>query len=281
MKFYIYVGSENDYESLKKIFLKYNVGCVNTYYPCVAKYTLKVHTKRYDKGSVFLEFENESFVDEFERWSNIEKVLCYPIFINEIKGELNEEKDKDLKEYITKFNGIKQEYKIDEYARYKLFERLPFSDAEYEIFDYIYDLNFNDLLSLIKKEGYTVNEALEKEKVSLVSSKPEKKYTDKVDAIYAILESAIKKRTIITEGQANVDLDFDSIKEELENFAKDNNIKLYIDKDWGINFSNHFNIIMNNKVSRSGKITYWYRYDKTTKNKIAMEIRRKETDCLY
>lgn len=281
MKFYIYVGSENDYESLKEIFLKYNVGCVNTYCPCVAKYTLKVDTKDYDEGSVFLEFKSESSADEFERWSNIEIVLLYPIFIKKIKGELEEEKDKGLEEYITKFNSTKQAYKIDEYARYKLFERLSFSDDEYEIFNDVYDLNFNDLLSLIKEEGYTVDEALEKEKVSLVSSKPEKKYTDKVDALYAILESAIKKRTIITEGQANVDLDFDSIKEELENFAKDNNIKLYVDKDWGIYINNYCCILRNEKVSKKGNITYCYYYDKTTKNMIAMEVRRKDLDCIY
>lgn len=281
MKFYIYVGNEDKYESLKEIFLKYNVGCVNTYCPCVAKYTLKVDTKDYDEGSVFLEFESELSTDEFKKWSNIEIVLCYHRFIEKIKGELEEEKDKGLEEYITKFNGTKQEYKIDEYVKYKLFERLPFSDKEYEIFNDTLDLNFNDLLSLIKEEGYTADEALEEEKVSLVSSKSEKKYTDKVDAIYAILESAIKKKTIITEGQANVDLDFDSIKEELENFAKDNNIKLYVDKDWGIYINNYCCILRNEKVSKKGNITYRYYYDKTTKNMIAMELRRKDLDCLY
>ena len=275
--FYISLEDEDEYEDLIELFKKYNVGCVNSIYKCVAICTFTEDVGDYYEGDVLLKFETYLYEDRCSSYNIGETIFQFP--------ELAEYVAK--KYFITGYMKSMQESRITEkfyvtdmFKKYRLFKKLPFLCEEYFLLSRISYIPEYDLLGELKAEGFDYEDAIKEEKMFLIPTKPENKYMDKVNTLYALLENEIEEKTKTTKGETYVIIDLDSIKNEIEDIFKDTEIEASILKE-GLYIGERYFILYYDETNEEGNKIYLYDDSEATKIEIARKIRRKDLDCLY
>ena len=275
--FYISLEDEDEYEDLIELFKKYNVGCVNSVYKCVAKCTFLKETHKHYEGDILFKFE-----------SDIREMESYFYTIGETIFQFPELAEYVAKKYfITGYMKSMQEsriterfYMTDMFKKYRLFKKLPFLCEEYFLLGRISYIPEYDLLGELKAEGFDYEDVIKEEEISLIPTKPENKYMDKVNTLYALLENEIEEKTKTTKGETYVIIDLDSIKNEIKDVFKDTEIKVSVLRK-SLCIEEKYFILKYDETNEEGNRIYLYDDSEITKIEIAREIKKKETDCLY
>ena len=275
--FYIYLEHMGLYEYLIELFKKYNIGCVNSIYKCVAICTFTEDVGDYYEGDVLLKFETYLYEDRCSSYNIGETIFQFPELAEYVVNKYFKD---EYSKILAKYSAAHKLYAKEVYKKYKLFEKLPFSYDEYYLINDITYVNSKNLEREIEAEGFDYKDVIKEEEISLIPTKPENKYMDKVNTLYALLENEIEEKTKTTKGETYVIIDLDSIKNEIEDIFKDTEIEASILKE-GLYIGERYFILYYDETNEEGNKIYLYDDSEATKIEIARKIRRKDLDCLY
>lgn len=274
---YVYV-SRKQYDFVINLLRKYDVCCIESVNHLVGKYTFKKDYYSSFKGDVILHFElsrsdiynnkyftlGEKLFEFIERESVIEKRL-------RADGLISTELD----------------YKTKAYIRYMFFKALPFTEEEYHFIHNMEQFDYDDFRIALEDEGMvTVEELLEYEEVDLEPFPPEEEYLDKINELYAIIDNEVEDKVLYPEDEniSLVNVDLLPVENELIDVIRSMGIDTY---GYGehllfIDIIREHTILQPLHMEGLDELySCMYEDSETFKIKLARELRRKETKCLY
>lgn len=279
---YVYV-EKGEYNNFIKLFQKYNVCCKDSDSKLVGKYTFKKHYFECSKGDMIfkIHMNRETFNNESYLFG--EKLFEFGEKEKTISMKLMSEGDEIALEVIGM--GDKK-YKAFEYLRYKMFEALPFTDKEYNCIRAIQEFDFDEFKASLDEEGTTtIEDLIEYEELILEPSEPEKKYMDKIKALFDIIDNEVEESVRFPEDEtkALINIDLTPIKKELKDSASDCGIKIKIGANGlEVEIIEPYKVIKPVKMEELKDLyTYIYEDSNYFRITLARELRQKETGYLY
>lgn len=297
---YIYI-KKDEYKEAIELFKKYGIGCKES--NCIIDCLYRAKKDYFDirKNDVIFRFnflDDRTDVKYPEPYSFGEKVFNIPNFYNDYLKRLASEGDAvaiRLQKFLEtlNFDAVYDKHSFDfasykdtRYMTYRLYDALPFSDREYSFINSLANFKFFDFKDEIAAEGkMTFDELFQFESVNLEPSEPEKKYMDKINALFDLLDNEIEETVRFPEDEtkAVINIDLSSIKNELKEIAKDNGLDLSVSsKGLDIEIIEPYKIIKP-LYMKDLKDLYRYIYEdsKLFRIRLARELRRKETGGFY
>ncbi len=267
---------------------KYNVGCKGSLYPCVGIYTFK-RGFYIPKGDVIFHFKmnEEDFLKDdgytiglklFE-FMRVEREVAARLFM--LEG------DSAIQRIMLGFAGENDRaYKDYQYLRYKMYEALPFTNEEYY---FIRDLEQFDLVGLeddlIEEGEITLSDLLDYEEVSFEAVPPEKEYIDRINYLFALINSELEDYAQFPEDERLkvIKLDLSLIKKELKELAEDNGLTIKVNaKGLELEIFNKYTVIKPLYMKELKEFyNYYYEDNEDFKLKLARELQMKETNGYY